>query len=244
MTNINDLEKLKEWLTLNEIDISKWGTGDTKSVENLWDELVNGDIQLLDNPPSRVVNVVEVSIRRDNYVLIEAEQEFDDGKKRTRDRLPSEKIKVGEDHSDAALRCLEEELGIDRKNVILAKTTGKPQKVFTDSPSYPGLATQFTFHPIVAKVNGLPIRDFWRDNAAFEYGDPVKRQKWSWQERCVIFDPKQLLKEEENDTSVLERLRRTSKLTILEQITIGHSGSGVYLVDATGHDGSQIDGLH
>lgn len=180
MPNISDIRELKEWLIVNGIDISGWGKGGKKSIENLWDEFANGDIQLLNNPPSRVVNVVEVSILRGDSVLIEAVQEFGTGEQRFRNRLPSEKIRIGESYFDAALRCLEEELGIDKQNVTSMTIADKPQESITDSPSYPGLATKYTFHSITVEVNGLPQGDFWRENAAFEHGDPVKRHYWRW----------------------------------------------------------------
>ena len=182
MTDFHSLEELKAWLIKNGIDISQWGTGGTKSLANLWDELVNGDIAIQDNPPVRVVGVVKILIRKGDRVLTEVEQELGDGevgRRRKRWCLPSEKMKPGEKPEDAALRCLKEELGLDEQDVISLKFTHEKVKE-SDSPSYPGLSTQYTFVTIEARVNGLPDTDFWRENTAYQHGDPVYRQHWGW----------------------------------------------------------------
>ena len=148
MPSFDSIEVLEQWLTENGIDSTQWGGGGTKTVANLWYELANEEMQLLESPPLRVVHVVEVSIRRGDFTLKELEQEFGTGQRRTRNRLPSEKIKPNESWATAALRCLKEELGVDEKDVILIEPTGEPVKKLVDSPSYPGLRTQYTFHPV------------------------------------------------------------------------------------------------
>ncbi len=182
MPNVHNLEALKEWLDTNGIDISQWGSGGAKTVANLWEELANGDIRLLDNPPTRIVHVVEVCIQKGNLVLKELKQEFGDGQLRTRNRLPSEKMKPDEDCNDAALRCLREELGVDKKDVTFVTSACTQRTMQVESPSYPGLDTQYTFHTITATVNQLPEADFWQDNAANNQGDPIKRHHWGWRE--------------------------------------------------------------
>lgn len=179
MPRINSMGELRRWLADNKIDIAGWGTDGTKTVDNLWNELANGEAQLLDAPPLRVVEVVEIFIQNGNRVLKELEQEFGSGERRSRDRLPSEKMKPDERCLTAALRCLAEELDVDEHNVTFTETD-EPVKALIDSPSYPGLKTQYTFYRVVARVNGLPDTDFWRDNAAFRRGDPIKRHHWTW----------------------------------------------------------------
>ncbi len=181
MANIRDLEDLNTWLIRNGVDISKWGTGNTKSLADLWNELAVGDIEVRDDPPARVVHVVQIVIRKGNYVLKELEQELGNGERRLRNRLPSEKMKLDENCIDAALRCLKEELDVDSQDVsFVTPTCEQVEQVTADSPSYPGLLTKYTFHTIEAKVRGIPNTDFWRDNAAFGAGDPVKRHYWAW----------------------------------------------------------------
>ncbi len=180
MNQIDNVHDLKIWLIQNEIATTDWGVKGTKSVQNLWDELVNEDAQLQLNPPLRQVRVTEVLIQKDGYILIELEQEFGNGDKRMRRRFPSEKMHADEDCTTAALRCLEEELEVSAEAITFLSPAYKRAKQTTNSPSYPGLHTQYTFYRIAVDVKGLPEEDFWRDNQAFEHGDPVKRHHWAW----------------------------------------------------------------
>lgn len=61
---------------------------------------------------------------------------------------------------------------------------------------------------------------------------------------CEVYDPRGIVEVEEHSIAILQRLRITARLTILEKITIGQSGSSVYLVAATGHNQRDIDGLY
>ncbi len=181
MKNIDSVATLKEWLVSQDIDISRWGVGPTKTVENLWDEIVNGETYLQDNPPLRIIQVVQVIIRDGNRILLEAEQELDNQQRRSRNFPPSEKMKPGETYTGTATRCLQEELGAAPHDITIVQSTHRQRKIVRDSPSYPGLDTQYIFHAVEAKVKGLPNTDFWTANAAHAFGDPVKWQHWVWQ---------------------------------------------------------------
>jgi ADP-ribose pyrophosphatase YjhB (NUDIX family) len=176
-----DAEDLQAWLNERGIDTRSWGTRDNKLVVDLWNEIDKGDAELQDDPLLRLVNVVQVVIRKENLVLLEAEQELGSGRRRYRNRPPSEKMRRGESVVDAALRCLEEELRVDTHLATLDESTCTQVSQVIDSPSYPGLSTRYTFHTIEATVKGLPTADFWRENSAFDqHGDPVKRHRWVW----------------------------------------------------------------
>ena len=178
---LNNLKTLEQWLAQRGIDTSDWGTTGAKSVINLWHELLEGDVVLQDNPPLRVVHVVQIIVRQQGRILIEAMQEFGDGSRRYRNQPPSEKMKIDESHVDAALRCLHEELGVEETDVSFNQSSYKQMQAQADSPSYPGLPTQYTFHLIEAAVAGIPDSDFWHDNETYGEGDPVKRHYWVWQ---------------------------------------------------------------
>lgn len=180
MLSFNSIIALEKWLTVNGIDISTWGTGDTKRLVDLWDEVAAGDAQLLNNPPSRTVIMVEVRICSGEFVLIELEQEFGNGQRRKRERLPSEKMKQGEHQLDAAFRCLQEELGVSKDKVILEQRADQPSIKHSNSPSYPSLNTHYTTYQVEARVRGLPDTNFWVENAAYGPADPVKRHHWGW----------------------------------------------------------------
>ena len=180
MNSFHSEKQLEDWLDKANIDTSLWGEGNAKTVGHLWVELLEGEAHLQANPPLRLVDVVQIIIRRGKQILLEMEQELENGQVRFRNQPPSEKIKAGENFTDAALRCLYEELGVVETAVTFHHDSYAKVESETDSLSYPGLKTRYTFHMIEAKVAGLPDEDFWRDNAAFDAGDPVKRHHWTW----------------------------------------------------------------
>ncbi len=173
-------DQLQDWLNKVNIDTSLWGEGNAKTVSDLWNEIVCGEAAVQLIPPLRLVDVAQIIIRRGKQILMEAKQEFENGQIRFRNQPPSEKIKAGENYTDAALRCFYEELGVAETAVTFHHDTYTQIESETDSLSYPGLKTRYTFHIIEAEVNGLPDEDFWRDNAAFDAGDPIKRHHWTW----------------------------------------------------------------
>lgn len=176
-------EELADWLSAKEIDFSRWGVGGTKSINNLWDEYLNHEITFQNNPPMRIVQVVQVLIRRGNRILLEVEQVLGNSHRRYRNQPPSEKMKAGESYIAAAVRCLDEELGLTRADIAFIGSGYERVEAVTESPSYPGLRTRYTFHLIEAVAKGLPEEDFWRDNYANGHGDPVRRHLWAWHVR-------------------------------------------------------------
>jgi ADP-ribose pyrophosphatase YjhB (NUDIX family) len=172
-------DSLGKWLAENGVDMALWGRNGYKTAVDLWLEVEQGDCILLGPPPLRVVRVTQVIIQQEGKVLIEGAQEMGDGRIRTRHFFPSEKMKRGEPPAAAALRCLREELGIAPVQVIVL-SEGDSQTEECDSPSYPGLKTQYHFVEMVAHIRGLPLQDFWHENSAYHLNDPVKRHHWVW----------------------------------------------------------------
>jgi len=177
---LQSLEQLKDWLVSRGIDLSRWGCGQAKTVESLWDELVNGEMLIQDNPTLRIGHVVQIIIRRDQKILIESEQVFDDKRIRTRNYPPSEKMRKDETYREAAIRCLQEELGLDPEDIEIIDSTYRQTQKELESPSYPGLQTRYLFHIVEARVNGLPDTDFWTDESAQNQKDPIRRHHWTW----------------------------------------------------------------
>ncbi len=182
MNQFDTVYELGKWLGHNGIDTARWGADGAKSVQDLWDELVNGDSRLQLNPPLRQVYVTEVMVQDAGRILIELEQEFGSGDRRVRRRVPSEKMH-DETSQTAALRCLAEELGVAADRVTFLSDAYERATQTKDSPSYPGLPTRYVFSRIEVAVQGLPAGDFWRENQAFGHGDPVRRHHWGWIER-------------------------------------------------------------
>jgi hypothetical protein len=178
---MKSLAALQAWLTGQGIVTRAWGQGQAKRAADLWAEIVAGESQLLVNPPRRAVSVVQVEVWQEGRRVIEAEQEMEDGRSRPRHRPPSEKIKPGESVREAALRCLAEELGVERTAVTFLPHPISIERHLADSHSYPGLLTEYTLHTVQVAVSGLPPTSFWRDNRAATQGDPVQRHRWEWE---------------------------------------------------------------
>lgn len=143
------LNDLKNQLLKFSIPIDNWGTGKSKTINHLLDELENKECSLseIDNDILRSIEFVGIKIYfqspDSNWVLKEDRQEFNDGRIRRRN-MPSsvsEKMKAGEDPLIAAVRGIEEELGIKIEQNQLTKR----RDLFYDggSLSYPGLKTKY-----------------------------------------------------------------------------------------------------
>lgn len=190
--NFRNPQQLGDWLSENKIDTSQWGIGTAKSIANLWHEVMSGDSELSHEPLVRKVQVATLHVYQNvsqkdpyqqdgpskNRQLIEAVQTFDDGRKRARNRPPSEKIKRGETAQAAALRCLHEEVGCTQENILSAPRLLQTETIHRDSPSYPTLASEFTIHTLEVNVIGLPSDNFSTTNLADD--DPVCLIEWCW----------------------------------------------------------------
>lgn len=187
MKRFENVAALRAWLAARHIDASLWGTGQAKQVTDLWHELQKRESVLQDAPLLRLVEVVQVIIRQNNRYLIEAVQEFGNGRTRQRNQPPAEKIKAGESFTHAACRCLLEELGVSQDAITLFHDAYRFVQYETDAQSYPGLRTRYTFHVIEAEVTGLPQEEFWQENQSFADGDPVRRHLWAWRNGPVPF---------------------------------------------------------
>lgn len=180
MEAFKELDDLACWLSAAGVDLSLWRSGTSKTLANLWEEYQRGEVLFRNNPPVRMVEVVNVRVTRDDLLLIEIEQEFINGERRARNQPPSEKMKPGEDVWLAARRCLHEELGVSVEQIEWIDAAFRKEEEQIESPSYPGLMTHYTSYTVEAHVRGLPQERFWRENLAAVEGDPVKRHLWTW----------------------------------------------------------------
>lgn len=172
--------ELETCLAAAGIDTTRWGQDNAKTVDDLAREVANGESILQNDPLRRIVHVTQVLIARDKSVLVETAQEFADGRVRRRNNMPSEKMLPHEDPIAASIRCLEEELGLDAEQLLGPPThTNSSQKII-ESPSYPGLTTEFTMHQVRVETDALPADSFSTPNLAHADGDPVVASHWAW----------------------------------------------------------------
>ncbi|PKU75502.1 uncharacterized protein LOC110101662 isoform X2 [Dendrobium catenatum] len=174
-------ESLSDWLKprLPPGALASWGTSPgTKTVNNLWIELSQGETSLfLPSPsqdrsfeasnleedeqqtiPLRAVHVAIVKIRNSRgALLVDSHQLLSDGTVRKRGRPLSEKMRPGETVEDAALRAVREELGIAASSSVKLVPGSYLVRVEEKaSVSYPGLPARYILHSIEAQVESLP----------------------------------------------------------------------------------------
>ncbi len=175
------LNQLRTWLHAHAIDTSAWGQGAAKALLDLWRELHQGESTLQADPPLRRVQVVEVHVTNGGRRLIERAQHFADGRVRTRNRPPSEKMHPLEEPLAAARRCLVEELAVPPAAITFPAQQITARTVRSESDSYPNLISEYTFYTVRAHVTGLPTTPFITPNAAHAAGDPVVAHQWEWE---------------------------------------------------------------
>lgn len=154
------VEELENYLRKFSIPISSWGTGKSKELRDLYEELVNDECKLIESGESlhRIIEFVgvEVFYKDDEggiYHLVEDRQEFSDGRVRKRKMLSSvsEKMKFGESPSVAGVRGIKEELNI----VVSASQLSNHRDIQFNgsSMSYPGLIAKYKGHQFTCYLN-------------------------------------------------------------------------------------------
>lgn len=168
-----------------------YGKGDAKDFDSLVKEIKGKESLILfqaDESPLRCLNVARVKVIHvpKNLILVEDYQQFVDGRVRRR-RQPnggylqqlSEKMYVGEKPTDAARRCLKEELKLSKAASDATKIVfdGNGYKAVI-SPSYPGLMTQCTFHDFTAF---FPLEEeYWQEEFKEMCGDDIEFTIFKW----------------------------------------------------------------
>lgn len=147
--SVNDLTiKLKEF----DIPVDLWGTGESKTVEHLFDEIKSEECHIEERDVYLVRYLEFVGIRifykdgENILYLHEDRQEFTDGRIRRR-QMPSsvsEKMKFGENPTLSAIRGIKEELGISVRPEQLIKQ--RDLNYNGGSLSYPGLRSKYKGH--------------------------------------------------------------------------------------------------
>lgn len=147
------IKELIELLSCFNISVDRFGKGKAKRLEDLLNELKNGDCELMisKNGIYRKTSVIRAQAVYGNLTLQETHQVFDGGRRRSRGNFHiSQKIHIDEDVQDALKRAFAQELGIKSTLDLLAENNPKTEVV--DSPSYSPLPTKFFFYDFTATL--------------------------------------------------------------------------------------------
>ena len=155
----HELIDLTNLLKQHDIPCDLWGTGKSKTINHLLDELKNNEceLKLISSNLTRSIEFVGIKIfytdeEGQKWFLKEERQEFKDGRIRRRN-MPSsvsEKMKSGEDPLISGIRGIREELGVK----VYAHQLIKHKDLHYDggSLSYPGLETKYKGHKFICEL--------------------------------------------------------------------------------------------
>ncbi len=186
---VASVEELTSFLLSAGIDIASYGTGQYKSVSELYQEIVNNETRLMLKEQG-VVRCIAVAVARisnsidKNKILYEARQEWPSiSRVRCRNILPAGKIIHGTSYEESIVRELREELGsalspnskieVDLDSIVITKTC-------EISKSYPGLSTEYTTYTGQVNVTELPSENFVTREETELSGTLIS--SWEWRD--------------------------------------------------------------
>jgi len=155
-----DINMFRKTLVEHNIDPAKFGVGKAKNIEHLAQEVQTGASRLMLDATEhkKLVRVVDIVVLKLNpgseqRLLIEAKEQFPDGRTRETMRLPGTKKEPHENARQTCERVLKEFLNIDDlKMVKFDFSTVERQEEEIDSPSFPGVTTVYRKELVECKV--------------------------------------------------------------------------------------------
>lgn len=144
-------ELVGKMLKEHNIDIGKFGKGESKSLPQLAGEVQSGAARLMldASEHKKLVRVVDVVLLRlynqqgKQKVLIETAEQFSDGRKRSTNRLPGTKKEPHESSKETAQRILKDLMSMGDIKVSFDFEDKEVFEEENESPSYPGVKTVY-----------------------------------------------------------------------------------------------------
>lgn len=156
---VASFDDLKKVLLESGVSIEEWGEGSAKTVNHLFDEIIEGETILIREGEELIrkvavarATVVHTLPSGEKLSLVERRQVFSDGRTRERPRehAVAEKMKYGENPDEAMLRGICEELGLCDE-IDITKTLISRER--DESLSYPGVTTEWSQHNYHVELN-------------------------------------------------------------------------------------------
>lgn len=178
------IDSLQKQLLSAGIDTSSWGTGKAKTIDDLFNEIREGETVLTKDESGELLRTVVVGSAAvyhktadgKTYRLKEDRQVFTDGRERRREMVGSvaEKMKPDEDPAEAMVRGIQEELGIEGE---LEMHEADSYDEVVDSPSYPGLRSKYLHHTFE-----VSLKDEQYNPDGYVENQPTKSTYFVWEE--------------------------------------------------------------
>jgi len=150
-------EDLRKYFETNNVDISKFGTGQAKTLKDISAEMIKGESALMQGADGSVIRVVDVVVLKlvhsvTNSILVQTEQTFPNGDKVELKRLPGAKRRPDENQFLTARRILKRQLKVEENHVTLDAAGVQVAEEEKDSLAYPGLRTVYRKRIITATL--------------------------------------------------------------------------------------------
>jgi serine/threonine protein kinase len=196
-----DTEGVKKNLQDHRIDVSKWGTGEAKTIEEFAGEVHSGAALLMLDASDykKMVRVVDTVLLRlscgtgaTRRFVVEKSEVYADGRSRDLNRLPGTKKEPHENSRRTAARVLKDALGITNPKFV---TFSEAKEVFEEemtSVSFPGVTTVYRKEIIsgsvdssdIASMEKLGLKDFAKSKTDPEYKNGGKVYAWCLEKTC------------------------------------------------------------
>lgn len=163
--SIIDVEHLISVLIDANVPLDLWGKNGAKTVDHLFDEILNKKTELALNDSGEIERRIEASLVEVIYVskgatvygLKEDKQILNDGSviKRELSTTLEERMTYGESPDSTALKILNEELDIDSYDEFMefrSRTTIEPSR------NYPGLITYYKTQPYMVSIDAKSFK--------------------------------------------------------------------------------------
>ncbi len=146
------VRQLKVRLDLFGIDSANWGSGATKTIEHLQEEIDDGETRVIEENGKlirelRVVSAnVYCEVLNELHVMVEKEQRFANGGVRQRSDVESvgEKVIASESFPEAILRAMSEEIDVPEDRLQDLDLAFRHEDVKErESGSYPSLMSRY-----------------------------------------------------------------------------------------------------
>lgn len=225
-----DLPLLAKFLEEHNVKTACFGVGGAKSLEALAQEVQSDSSRLMLDAADykkivRVVDVVLLKLFDDHErLLIDAEELYADGRRRSTWRLPGSKKETYENVTQTARRILEETLNLDPSIVVLDEDVVLEEEE-QNSPSYPGLYTVYRKEVIHGHV--------FSQDAELRNRFGLDSRGWSAKERNCTRTLRWITEEEAEASHMKLEVGSSSKVSSLVLAPIGLKEDELkhYLID-------------
>jgi hypothetical protein len=142
-------EDLSSFLETNKVDVSQFGKGPARTLQDFSNELLKGEAALVVDPDDgkvlRVVEpvLVELVNGQNDKVLVQTQQKHADGTEKPLSRLPGAKRRLDENMFSTAKKVIDRDLKIKGSLVTFDATDVQFTESIEDSPNFPGLRTLY-----------------------------------------------------------------------------------------------------